>query len=119
MARHTQLLASFQQLGTSGLDNAGLLTGIMTSPGFCPQVCGGSGMTPMLQVVREVLNNPDDKTQVSAAQCNVWCPQIYRAHGMCGRYQKAPKKAPKKPPPFHEGTAHQHACGCSQLGMQA
>lgn len=56
-------------------------------------------MTPMLQVVREVLNNPVDKTQVSAAQCNVWCPQIGRAHGMCGRYQKVPKTAPKKPPP--------------------
>jgi hypothetical protein len=32
---------------------------------FCFQIAGGSGITPMLQVVRAILKNPDDNTQVS------------------------------------------------------
>lgn len=29
------------------------------------QIAGGSGITPMLQIVEAILKNPDDKTQVS------------------------------------------------------
>jgi hypothetical protein len=32
---------------------------------LCFQIAGGTGITPMLQVVRAILKNPDDKTQVS------------------------------------------------------
>lgn len=28
-------------------------------------LAGGSGITPMLQVIRTVFNNPEDKTQIS------------------------------------------------------
>lgn len=28
------------------------------------QIAGGSGITPMLQVIEAILKNPDDKTQV-------------------------------------------------------
>ena len=34
-------------------------------------ICGGTGITPMLQVVREILGNPADKTQVSMIFGNV------------------------------------------------
>merc|ERR1712070_340332 len=33
-------------------------------------VAGGSGITPMLQVVREILKNPADTTQVTLVFCN-------------------------------------------------
>lgn len=33
-------------------------------------VAGGSGVTPMLQVIKEILKNPADKTQVSLVFCN-------------------------------------------------
>ncbi|KAM3588381.1 hypothetical protein VKS41_000827 [Umbelopsis sp. WA50703] len=33
-------------------------------------IAGGSGITPMLQLVRKVLNNPEDKTKVSLLFCN-------------------------------------------------
>ena len=29
------------------------------------QIAGGSGLTPMLQVIKEIASNPDDKTKVS------------------------------------------------------
>lgn len=29
------------------------------------QIAGGSGLTPMLQVIQEIARNPDDKTKVS------------------------------------------------------
>lgn len=29
------------------------------------QIAGGSGLTPMLQVIKEIERNPEDKTQVS------------------------------------------------------
>lgn len=49
------------------------------------QIAGGTGITPMLQVVSEVLRNPEDKTEVSLVFGNVraipavpcdfmWCP---------------------------------------------
>lgn len=31
------------------------------------QIAGGTGITPMLQVIEAILKNPDDKTQVSIA----------------------------------------------------
>ena len=34
-------------------------------------ICGGTGITPMLQVVREILGNPADKTEVSMIFGNV------------------------------------------------
>jgi len=34
------------------------------------QVAGGSGITPMLQVASEIVNNPEDKTQVSLIFAN-------------------------------------------------
>ncbi|RLM92847.1 hypothetical protein C2845_PM08G03910 [Panicum miliaceum] len=34
-------------------------------------IAGGTGITPMLQVVRAILKNPDDKTQVSLIYANV------------------------------------------------
>lgn len=34
-------------------------------------VAGGTGITPMLQVAREILENPDDMTEVSLIFCNV------------------------------------------------
>lgn len=33
-------------------------------------VAGGSGITPMLQVIKEILKNPADKTQVTLVFCN-------------------------------------------------
>lgn len=33
-------------------------------------VAGGSGITPMLQVIDEILSNKDDKTQVSLVFAN-------------------------------------------------
>jgi len=33
-------------------------------------IAGGSGITPMLQVIKEILKNPADKTQVSLVFCN-------------------------------------------------
>jgi cytochrome-b5 reductase len=38
---------------------------------LCFQIAGGTGITPMLQVVRAILKNPDDKTQVSLIYANV------------------------------------------------
>lgn len=35
------------------------------------QISGGSGITPMLQIVQEVLRNPEDKTEVSLIFANV------------------------------------------------
>ena len=29
------------------------------------QIAGGSGLTPMLQVIKEIARNPEDKTKVS------------------------------------------------------
>jgi len=34
-------------------------------------VAGGSGITPMMQIIKEVLKNPTDKTQVHLVYCNV------------------------------------------------
>lgn len=31
---------------------------------FTTQIAGGTGLTPMLQVIEAILKNPDDKTQV-------------------------------------------------------
>ena len=33
-------------------------------------LCGGTGIAPMLQVIKEVLRNPDDKTEVSLVFAN-------------------------------------------------
>merc|ERR1719221_1917537 len=33
-------------------------------------IAGGSGITPMLQVVKEILKNPADKTEVTLIFCN-------------------------------------------------
>jgi len=33
-------------------------------------IAGGSGLTPMLQVIKEILKNPDDKTKVTLIFCN-------------------------------------------------
>jgi len=33
-------------------------------------IAGGSGITPMLQVIKEILNNPDDKTQIALVFAN-------------------------------------------------
>ncbi len=41
------------------------------SAGACAQVAGGSGITPMLQVVQEVLRHPEDETKVSLIFANV------------------------------------------------
>ena len=35
-----------------------------------PLAAGGSGITPMQQVIEEILNNPEDKTQVSLVFAN-------------------------------------------------
>lgn len=34
------------------------------------QIAGGSGLTPMLQVIKEIERNPDDKTQVNFVFAN-------------------------------------------------
>ena len=34
-------------------------------------IAGGTGVTPMLQVIREILSNPDDHTEVSLVFANV------------------------------------------------
>lgn len=34
-------------------------------------IAGGTGITPMLQIIREVLSNPDDRTQVSLVFANI------------------------------------------------
>ena len=34
------------------------------------QVAGGSGLTPMLQVIKEIVRNPEDKTEVSFVFAN-------------------------------------------------
>ena len=34
-------------------------------------VCGGSGVTPMLQIMRAIADNPEDKTEVSLIYANV------------------------------------------------
>jgi len=34
-------------------------------------ICGGTGVTPMLQVIREILKNPNDKTNVSLVFANI------------------------------------------------
>lgn len=33
-------------------------------------IAGGSGITPMLQVIKEIMKNPDDKTNVTLVFCN-------------------------------------------------
>lgn len=33
-------------------------------------VCGGSGLTPCLQVIREILSNPEDTTEISMVFAN-------------------------------------------------
>ena len=33
-------------------------------------LCGGTGIAPMLQVIKEVLRNPDDKTEISLVFAN-------------------------------------------------
>lgn len=33
------------------------------------QIAGGTGITPMLQVIEAILKNPDDNTQVSISYC--------------------------------------------------
>nr|CAB3472034.1 unnamed protein product [Digitaria exilis] len=44
---------------------------ILKNPDDNTQVAGGTGITPMLQVVRAILKNPDDNTQVSLIYANV------------------------------------------------
>jgi cytochrome-b5 reductase len=34
-------------------------------------IAGGTGITPMLQIIRAVLKNPDDKTKISLIYANV------------------------------------------------
>lgn len=34
------------------------------------QIAGGSGLTPMLQVIQEIVKNPEDKTEVSFVFAN-------------------------------------------------
>ena len=33
-------------------------------------IAGGTGITPMLQIIREILENPEDKTEVSLLFAN-------------------------------------------------
>lgn len=33
-------------------------------------LCGGTGIAPMLQVIKEVLRNPEDKTEISLVFAN-------------------------------------------------
>jgi len=40
------------------------------------QIAGGSGITPMLQVIEAILKNPDDKTQVGGKRL-LFIPWIY------------------------------------------
>ena len=50
-------------------------------------IAGGTGITPMLQVIREILSNPEDKTEISLIFANQseqvfrcllkWAIQIY------------------------------------------
>jgi ferredoxin-NADP reductase len=41
---------------------------------FLVKVAGGTGITPMLQVIKAVLKNPDDITQAS---CHIFFPSIF------------------------------------------
>jgi cytochrome-b5 reductase len=41
------------------------------------QIAGGSGITPMLQVIEAILKNSDDKTQVGCKLPHYKPPNIY------------------------------------------
>lgn len=43
-----------------------------TAPFFIQIAGGGTGITPMLQVIEAILRNPDDNTQVSKVQSHCW-----------------------------------------------
>lgn len=70
MSRHIQSLKP----GKDTLEMKGPFKKIEYRPNMKKHIgmcAGGTGITPMLQIVREILSNPDDRTQVSLIFANV------------------------------------------------
>ena len=55
-------------------------------------LAGGTGITPMLQIIRAVARNPDDKTQISLVYANVTTDDILLRDDLESLAETYPKK---------------------------
>jgi len=70
MSRHIQSLRP----GIDHVEMKGPFKKIDYRPNMCKKlgmIAGGTGITPMLQIIREVLSNPEDRTEISLIFANV------------------------------------------------